>query len=138
MDWNSIVSGLISGLMTGTLTCWVFYWLAGKDLKREASDLRKLNILTIRALEQVGLAEVHMDAQGNPVGLKYNLDPAETLTLTGSVTNIKNADLDAAGTLKLSGSVTNVKNPDKPPDEGSSSPIPPRDQGAGTPSPPAP
>jgi hypothetical protein len=108
MEWNSIVSGLISGLITGTLTCWVFYWLAGKDLKREASELRKLNSLTIRALVQAGLAEVNMDAQGNPVGLRYTLK----------------AD---SGTYTLSGSVTNVKNSDKPPDEGSSSPLPPRD-----------
>ena len=86
MDWNSIVSGLISGLITGTLTCWVFYWLAGKDLKREASDLRKLNILTINALVQAELADVSVDAQGNPVGLRLKLAPgAETVTLGDSV-----------------------------------------------------
>jgi hypothetical protein len=80
MDWNSIVSGLISGLITGTVTCWVFYWLGGRDLKREASDLRKLNILVINALVQARLADVSVDAQGHPVGLRLKLDAgAETV-----------------------------------------------------------
>jgi hypothetical protein len=91
MEWmNSVVAGLISGLITGTLTCWVFYWLAGRDLKREANDLRKLNILTIRALVQAGLAEVNVDAQGNPVGLRYTLKAESgTFTLSGSVADLR-------------------------------------------------
>ena len=36
MEWIiGIVTGLISGLIAGTLTCWFFYWLSGKDLKRD-------------------------------------------------------------------------------------------------------
>jgi hypothetical protein len=84
-----IVSGLISGLITGTLTCGVFYWLAGRDLEQEASDLRQLNRLTISALVQVGLAEVNRDAQGNPVGLRYRLDAGRgTVRLSGSLVDL--------------------------------------------------
>jgi hypothetical protein len=109
MEWmKSVVAGLISGLITGTLTCWVFYWLAGKDLTREASKLRKLNIMTINALEQAGLAKVNRDAQGNPVGLVYTFEAG-------------------AGTLKLSGSVVDLTVHRNPPGEGGSSPISPRD-----------
>jgi hypothetical protein len=74
MEWKiGITTGLISGLVTGTLTCWFFYWLSGKDLKREAEDLRKLNILIIRALKEAGLADANFDANGKPRGLVLKL-----------------------------------------------------------------
>lgn len=72
MEWIvGIVTGLISGLITGTITCWFFYRLSGRDLRREAENLRRLNVLIIDALVHAGLAEVNLDAHGNPVGLVY-------------------------------------------------------------------
>jgi hypothetical protein len=74
MEWIiSIVTGLVSGLMSGTLTCWYFYRKSGNDLKQEADNLRNLNILIIRALEQAGLAKVSYDADGKPKGLVLEL-----------------------------------------------------------------
>ena len=95
MEWIiGIVTGLISGLIAGTLTCWFFYWLSGKDLKREAEDLRQLNILIIRALVQGGLAKVNFDADGKPKGLV--LEPrgsARGITITKSAASVVLHDL---------------------------------------------
>ena len=81
MQW---VIGIVSGLITGTVTCAVFYWLGGRDLKREADDLRNLNILTIRALVEAGLAVVEFDEKGKPTGLRYKFTGSGGLTVTGS------------------------------------------------------
>lgn len=78
-----LLGGIVSGLVTGVITCWFFYWLAGKDLRREASDLRQLNILTIRALAHAGLAEFNFDAQGKPIGLIYRFEAEGKLNLRG-------------------------------------------------------
>ena len=38
MEW---MSGIFSGLISGAMTSALFYWLAGKDLKREANALKR-------------------------------------------------------------------------------------------------
>jgi hypothetical protein len=81
MEW---IVGIVSGLISGTMTCWLFYWLSGKDLKRETEDLRSLNILTIKALVAAGLADVELDINGKPTGLRYKFEGSGTLTVRGS------------------------------------------------------
>ena len=74
MEWGSgIVTGLVSGLITGMLTCWFFYWLSGKDLKREAEELRRRQYSDTSSLVQSGLAKVNFDADGKPSGLVLEL-----------------------------------------------------------------
>jgi hypothetical protein len=91
-----IVAGIVSGLLTGTLTCWFFYWLSGRDLRREADDLRRLNILIVRSLQAAGIIEVTWDAQGNPLGLVYRVDVTQHLKLSGSaLANFKPAPPNA-------------------------------------------
>ena len=95
MEWIiGIVTGLISGLIAGTLTCWFFYWLSGKDFKREVEDLRKLIILIIRALEQADLAKVSYDADGKPKGLVLELRAnIGAVAASGSVASVVLHDL---------------------------------------------
>jgi hypothetical protein len=88
MEWIvGITTGLISGLVSGALVSWVFYRLSGRDLAREAEDLRKLNIMTVKALVEAGIADVNFDAGGKPIGLRYRLHvDAGELKLSGSLT----------------------------------------------------
>lgn len=79
MEW---IVGIVSGVITGTATCAFFYWLSGKDLKREANDLRRLNVLIIRALVNAGLAEVNFDGQGNPLGLVFRFEVGDGLSIS--------------------------------------------------------
>jgi hypothetical protein len=90
MEWIvGITTGLISGLVAGAVVSSVFYWLSGWDLKREADDLRRLNILTIKALVEAGIAEVNFDATGKPAGLVYRLQAgAGELKLSGSLVSL--------------------------------------------------
>jgi hypothetical protein len=67
---------------------------------------------------QAGLAEVNMDAQGNPVGLRYTLKAG-------------------SGTLTLSGSLADLTVHRQSSGEGGSPPITPHDQGSGASSPPS-
>ena len=91
MEW---IIGIVTGLISGMLTCWFFYWLAGKDLKREAEDLRKLNILIIRALEQAGLAKVSYNTDGKPKGLVLELRAnIGAVTASGSAASLVLHDL---------------------------------------------
>jgi hypothetical protein len=50
-----------------------FYWLSGKDLNREANELRRLNVLIIRALAHAGLADVNFEDEENPTGLVFKV-----------------------------------------------------------------
>jgi len=50
-----------------------YYIKAAEDLKNEASELKKLNNLMLRALEKAGLAEFNKDDNGIIKGMKINL-----------------------------------------------------------------
>ena len=98
MEW---VIGIVSGLITGTMTCAVFYWLGGKDLKREAEDLRRLNILTIRALHHAGLAEINFDAAGKPVGLVFSFRSSGGIRASGTSIVTVERNVAADGLISL-------------------------------------
>jgi len=68
MDMNTIVSTAAGGLISAFIS-WIFYWLGGRGLAKEAKCLHDLNVLLLRALEEAGLARVNRDASGQPIGL---------------------------------------------------------------------
>lgn len=118
MEW---VVGIISGFITGTITCAIFYWLGGKDLRREAADLRRLNILTIQALVNAGLAEVHFDAQGNPRGLVYRFQGSGGVSVGGSANVSVQHTTPASGGVALGGSaiieIVRERSTESPPEQ---------------------
>jgi hypothetical protein len=61
----------------GALITWLvskhYYQKAGKELEIEASELKKLNTLMLRAMENAGLAEFNRDEHGNIKGMVINL-----------------------------------------------------------------
>jgi hypothetical protein len=68
MDMNTIVSTVAGGVISALIS-WIFYWLGGRGLAKEAKRLHDLNVLLLRALEEAGLARVNRDDEGQPIGL---------------------------------------------------------------------
>jgi len=85
MNMSAIIVGLLTGVVSSTVVAVVFYYLSGRDLANEASDLRKLNLLLIRALHNAGIIEVTFDDKGKPRGLVISANAANALQLDGSV-----------------------------------------------------
>lgn len=69
---TTIISVLIGALIT-LVVAHVYYKKAGEELREEASELRKLNTLMLRALENAGLADFGRDSEGNITGLVIKL-----------------------------------------------------------------
>lgn len=58
---------------------------ASEDLKKESSELRKLNNMMLRALENAGFAEFKRDDEGNAIGIFINAKAsAEAFSTTGA------------------------------------------------------
>ena len=81
MDWTAITVGILTGMVSSAIVATVFYYLSGRDLAKEASELRKLNLLLIRALHNAGVIEVIFDDQGKPKGLAISVIAANALRL---------------------------------------------------------
>ncbi|MBA5689145.1 hypothetical protein [Rugamonas apoptosis] len=63
-----IVPFLAGGLVTWFFS-WLYYARAGRELQQEAGELRRLNGVLLRGLENAGLMKVARDDQGNATGL---------------------------------------------------------------------
>ena len=73
MDFILPLSGVLIG---GIKTWWAarhHYFKASRDLCPEAADLKKLNILMLRGLEEAGTAEFSRDEEGGIQGVKIKV-----------------------------------------------------------------
>jgi hypothetical protein len=71
-----IILTFISMAIGALITWWSakhYYQKAGKELETEASELKKLNTLMLRALENAGLAKFNRDEHGNIKGMVIEL-----------------------------------------------------------------
>jgi hypothetical protein len=68
----TFLSVLVGALVT-FMAARIYYQKASKDLFKEAAELRRLNNLTLRAMEEAGLCEFKTDQDGNVQGLKISL-----------------------------------------------------------------
>jgi len=84
---TTIISILIGALITWFLT-YVYYKKAGEELRKEGNELRKLNTLMLRGLEDAGLAEFGRDSKGNPTTLLIKLsgEVKSSSKVTGELT----------------------------------------------------
>jgi len=85
-----VVFSGIGVIIGGIITFFVakyYYQRATKDLKKEAAELRKLNTLILRGMEEAGQVEWNKDSVGNIVGLVINLkvSPAEHALISEKV-----------------------------------------------------
>lgn len=65
----SVVGGVISGLIVG----FGFHSAAGRELKREAGELRRLNRLLLGGLEKGGWVEFGRRPDGSISGIKLSI-----------------------------------------------------------------
>jgi hypothetical protein len=74
---DSTVISTVAGCAVGGIITWIvaykYYKKASRELLNEAAQLRSLNILMIRAMENAGLARFNRDEQGKPIGLQITL-----------------------------------------------------------------
>ncbi len=67
IDDTTALAVIIGGLIT-LVVSWVFYLRAFEEVKEEAENLRKLNVLTIRILDEAGLLPPHTKAIKDETG----------------------------------------------------------------------
>ena len=74
MDDNilTILSVLAGGLLT-FIAARIYYEKASKDLVKESEDLKRLNIIMLRAMEHAGLAKFAKDEHENITGLSFSI-----------------------------------------------------------------
>jgi len=64
---------LLSASIGALIAIWI-YKRSSNDLKKEAAELRKLNTLILRALEDSALAKLNRDSEGNIIGLIFDVE----------------------------------------------------------------
>ena len=77
MDPATILSVLIGAAITW-LVSWFYYRQAGRELREEAAELRRLSTLILNALEAAGIADLSRDSVGRILAI--------TIRGTGSIT----------------------------------------------------
>ncbi len=78
---NLVVS--LFGVLIGGLITWFvakhYYERASIELSNEASGLRGLTIMVLRALEVAKFVKFNKDEQGNPVGFVFEVKPVNAV-----------------------------------------------------------
>ncbi|GJJ00745.1 hypothetical protein RugamoR64_12830 [Duganella rhizosphaerae] len=95
MDTNTIVSTVAGGVISA-LVSWIFYWLGGRGLAKEAKRLHDLNVLLLRSFEEAGLARLNRDASGQPIGLVF-----EGAAVMKSTSAIDSCDVEVIRATKI-------------------------------------
>lgn len=87
------IIGTVAGALITFLAAHLYYVRASADLTNEANQLRNLNHLILRAMEDAGIAEFSRDANGNIVGMRYNIKAHTEVTIKpSSTTHYRSAD----------------------------------------------
>lgn len=86
------IIGIATGLLSGVVVSGLFYVLAGRDLKREAIELRRTNGVVLGALRDMN-AEIEYDEHGAPARLHFRLSSgAEHLKITAGGVGLVHRD----------------------------------------------
>jgi hypothetical protein len=65
---NGFLSIPLVTFVGGILVSTFLYWLARRDSRREAKELRRLNVMMMNAMEAMGWVKWVRDEEGNPTG----------------------------------------------------------------------
>lgn len=79
MQLSDFIVSILSGLISGVIVSSVFYYLAGKGLAAEVSELKRIIGVLSRGIES-GDAKFVYDDKGSPIGLLVALKA----TISGS------------------------------------------------------
>ena len=83
---------VISMGIDAVITWWVakhYYQKAGKELEVEANELKKLNTLMLRAMENAGLTKFNRDENGKITGMIIGISGNMSCKTETSSVNIK-------------------------------------------------
>ena len=69
---DTILSILIGGLITW-IAAHCYYARAAKDMEAESKKLRHLHHISLQAMEDAGMVELHRDSMGEIVGMTQEL-----------------------------------------------------------------
>jgi hypothetical protein len=82
-EWLSVPS--VSFTVGLVVTC-VFYWIARRDSRREAKELRRLNLMMMNAMEAAGWVKWARDENGDPTGRVIEVPASSKIEASSSVT----------------------------------------------------
>jgi len=85
---DNIISMAVGALITWFVSRY-YYIKAGQELKIEATELKKLNTLMLRALEKAGLAKFNRDENGNIKGMIIELSAKCEAKIETPVVNVE-------------------------------------------------
>lgn len=93
----SLIGAVVGGGLS-FLATWLFYRKSAEELREESSQLRKLNILALRGLEEADLVEFNHDEEGTPAGLHMKRTAAShASTFGGASATVSKAPLEQPG-----------------------------------------
>ena len=72
LDWPNLVVGALIGTIIGLVPSYWFYWKSGKDLEAEAAQLKRLNVIMLRGMEQAGWMKLARDGANNITGIRFD------------------------------------------------------------------
>jgi hypothetical protein len=71
--------------MAGTwFFAWFYYKRAGDELRDEAKELKRLNEMVLRGLEEANFVTLRCNGNGTIIGFKFNASITESATLSDS------------------------------------------------------
>jgi len=89
----NIVISMISGIVSGAIVSYFFYFLGGKDLKREAREICRINGVVLRALRDINAEVEYKD--GVPHQLRFVVQPLPaTLKMAGGPVVVSHGETD--------------------------------------------
>jgi len=80
---NNATSCLL-GILFTFICSTIPFIISSRQLSKEAKRLIALSNLIIRGIEESGLAKFSRNANGEPVGMHFDVTVSDSLTLTGS------------------------------------------------------
>ena len=76
--------GVLLGIAAGWGISAYYYDKSGKDLAREAAELRKLNTIMLNGMEQNGWVKLNRDQNGNITGMQFQMKGDGKASAVGS------------------------------------------------------
>jgi hypothetical protein len=69
MDWSTVISTVV-GVIAGGLVNAYFSRRGSRELRREANEIKKYNVMLIDFLDDAGVIDVKRDAKGNATQIR--------------------------------------------------------------------
>jgi len=94
---STLIGVLVGGVITWLLA-WYYYRRASEELKEESAELRRLNNLMLRGMENAGWVKLNKDESGNVAGfiIEGQLIFSESDTMSADSTVTRNSEESGA------------------------------------------